>query len=145
MNGFEDVFVLDADGQAHAAGLGLKHLAEGIAIDGCYGIGTSQALKNGNVPMASILNLRQSTFRNYNTAIFYPLKKLQRHSLTMLVGEEFVKKQESYNQSESRYFPEYLNAEQCLANMSLGTPQPSNSSVLPDDVILSYFGNAKYS
>lgn len=113
--------------------------------DRCYGIGTSQALKNGNVPMASILNLRQSTFRNYNTAIFYPLKKLQRHSLTMLVGEEFVKKQESYNQSESRYFPEYLNAEQCLANMSLGTPQPSNSSVLPDDVILSYFGNAKYS
>lgn len=113
--------------------------------DRCYGIGTSQALKNGNAPMASILNLRQSTFRNYNTAIFYPLKKLQRHSLTMLVGEEFVKKQESYNQSESRYFPEYLNAEQCLANMSLGTPQPSNSSVLPDDVILSYFGNAKYS
>lgn len=113
--------------------------------DRCYGVGTSQALKNGNAPMASILNLRQSTFRNYNTAIFYPLKKLQRHSLTMLVGEEFVKKQESYNQSESRYFPEYLNAEQCLANMSLGTPQPSNSSVLPDDVILSYFGNAKYS
>ncbi|MEE0083698.1 MAG: SusC/RagA family TonB-linked outer membrane protein, partial [Paludibacteraceae bacterium] len=113
--------------------------------DRCYGVGTSQALKNGNAPMASILNLRQSTFRNSNTANFYPLKNLKRHSLSLLVGEEFIKKKESYNQSESRYFPEYLNAEQCLANMSLGTPQPSNSAVLPNDVIMSYFGRAKYS
>lgn len=111
----------------------------------CYGVGTSQALKNGNAPVASILNLRQSTFRNSNTANFYPLKNLKRHSLSLLVGEEFIKKKESYNQSESRYFPEYLNAEQCLANMSLGTPQPSNSAVLPNDVIMSYFGRAKYS
>ena len=70
---------------------------------------------------------------------------MKRHSLSLLVGEEFIKKKESYNQSESRYFPEYLNAEQCLANMSLGTPQPSNSAVLPNDVIMSYFGRAKYS
>lgn len=113
--------------------------------DRCYGVGTSQALKNGNAPMASVLNLRQSTFRNSNTAHFYPLQKLKRHSLDLLVGEEFIKKKESYIQSESRYFPEYLNAEQCIANMSLGTPQPSNSAVLPNDVILSYFGRANYS
>lgn len=34
MDGFEDVFMLDADGKSHAAGLGLKHLAEGVAVDG---------------------------------------------------------------------------------------------------------------
>lgn len=34
MDGFEDVFMLDADGKTHAAGLGLKHLTEGIAVDG---------------------------------------------------------------------------------------------------------------
>ncbi|MCQ2188533.1 MAG: SusC/RagA family TonB-linked outer membrane protein [Paludibacteraceae bacterium] len=113
--------------------------------DRCYGVGTSQALKNGNAPMASILNVRQSTFRNSNTATFKLLQKSTRHSLTVLAGEEFLKKKEDYNQSESRFFPEYLTAEQCLANMSLGTPQPSNSAVLPNDVILSYFGRANYS
>lgn len=113
--------------------------------DRCYGVGTSQALKYGNAPIASILNTRQSTFRNSNTATFNLLKKQERHSLTLLAGEEFLKKKENYNQSESRYFPEYLNAEQCLANMSMGTSQPSNSAVLPDDVILSYFGRVNYS
>lgn len=34
MDGFEDVFVLDAYGKPHAAGFGLKHLTEGVAIDG---------------------------------------------------------------------------------------------------------------
>ena len=34
MNGFEDVFVLDTDGQVRTAGLGLEHLAEGVAVDG---------------------------------------------------------------------------------------------------------------
>lgn len=34
MDGFKDVFVLDADGETHAAGLGLKHLTEGVAVDG---------------------------------------------------------------------------------------------------------------
>ncbi len=113
--------------------------------DRCYGIGTSQALKNGNAPMASILDLRQSTFRNSNTATFKILKNCKRHDLSLLAGEEFLKKKERYNQSESRFFPEYLTAEQCLANMSLGSPQPSNSAVLPNDAILSYFGRANYS
>ncbi len=113
--------------------------------DRCYGIGTSQALKNGNAPMASILNLRQSTIRNSNTATFKLLQKRKKHSLSLLVGEEYLKKKERYIQSESRYFPEYLNAEQCIANMSLGTPQPSNSAILPNDVLLSYFGRINYS
>lgn len=111
----------------------------------CYGIGTSQAMKNGNAPMASILNSRQSTFRNSNTATFNLLQKKKRHNLTLLAGEEYLKKKENYIQSESRFFPEYLNAEQCLANMSLGSPQPSNSAVLPNDVIMSYFGRVNYS
>lgn len=113
--------------------------------DRCYGVGTSQALKNGNQPMATILDLRQSTFRNSNTATFKLLQKSKRHSLKLLAGEEFLKKKERYNQSESRYFPEYLTAQQCLANMSLGTAQPSVSEVMPDDAILSYFGRVNYS
>ncbi len=132
------VYFLDLNSQIGVNGLFSE-------TDRCYGVGTSQALKNGNAPMASILNLRQSTFRNSNTATFKLLQKLKRHSLTVLAGEEYLKKKENYIQSESRFFPEYLNAEQCLANMSLGTPQPSNSAILPNDVIMSYFGRANYS
>lgn len=114
--------------------------------DTYYGSNTPQSRTNGSgLPMASISKLNSQRWRMVNTLSYDKRDILPGHNINVMVGQELNSYTYNTTTAESRFFPEGLREETVLANMNLGTAQPTLSYKAPAENLESFFGRLNYS
>jgi TonB-dependent starch-binding outer membrane protein SusC len=110
-----------------------------------YGPITAVALVNGGLPVGLKSNGISDSYRVTNT-LNYDFKKMGKHNLNLLVGQE-VNSFGGKNQTvQAGGFRPSVKPEELFANMQLGSPQytSQSTSVNTDANIFSVFGRANY-
>ncbi len=110
--------------------------------DRFYGESTSRARQYGNT--ASKYYKDSHTWRVANTLTWTPSLG-ENHDMTLLVGQET--NSDNYNTMtvESRNLLSFLDREAALANMNLGTIQPTEQYLSAPNNLQSFFGRVNYS
>ncbi|HJW31301.1 MAG TPA: TonB-dependent receptor, partial [Saprospiraceae bacterium] len=105
------------------------------------------------MPLASINNIKRSTFDNSNVITFTmdaSRTNFSRYNkLTVLLGEETYEDKGQSLYVETRYFPLGISPQRAFANMNLGSgpqgqPQPKPVSSESDSKLVSFFGRMNY-
>lgn len=115
--------------------------------DRYYGSTTYLVQNNyGGDPAVSLENIYTKTFRSTNT-INYDFKKLFKnkdHSLTGLIGHEYIITQKNDKTDIVAYFPTTFTAEDAWKFTTEGTAQSTDNYYYPDDKLLSWFSRFNY-
>ncbi len=129
------------------AGLTLR--TEGIyylkfdQIDKFYGLGTSSAEANSGLPVAYMTKTQTDKYTWTNT-VSYDWTLREKNNFYFLLGQEIQHSQASSNAMSARYFPHDVTADKAIANMGLGTPWSSTSSIGTPNRMASFFGQVNY-
>jgi len=96
-------------------------------------------------PLLTTTNTFRNTLRNANT-LNYDFKKIlpRKHSLSLLVGHEYILTKENYSSYEIRGFPRSFSFDQTRRLTGQGVPSVTNNFYRPNDKILSFFTRANY-
>ncbi|HTN20903.1 MAG TPA: TonB-dependent receptor [Pelobium sp.] len=98
----------------------------------------------GNQPLGQITESEGQSYRFINT-LNYKFKLGKDHAFTALIGEETVSGFGNGNFRRAKYFDESISPEVLFANMQLGTPDRSETSVYKGQNTASLFGRVNYS
>lgn len=111
-----------------------------------YGM-TTYIVRNvyGGYPSIQLQRTDSKSFRSTNT-INYDFKKLLKkdHSLTALLGHEYIRTQKNVLTSIVTGFPGSFTAEDAWKFSTEGTAWSTDNNYAPDDILLSWFGRANY-
>ena len=108
-----------------------------------YGPYTSEGKSNQTLPVAQI-EKKQTNSWTWTTTASYDWSIKEKNNFYALVGFEMYHKQTSATTQKNRYFPIGISASKAWANMGLGTPTISSSSVSTAVRTTSYFGQLNY-
>jgi TonB-linked SusC/RagA family outer membrane protein len=106
--------------------------------------GTSVSKDNGGQPVAQKYFEEGNSWSVSNT-LSYDWKLKKNHHFNFLLGQEMVSKTINKTTDLSKFFPSEMTAEEVLAVMSLGTPQPIYTSMGEPERLSSFFGRINYS
>ncbi|MDD4190627.1 MAG: SusC/RagA family TonB-linked outer membrane protein, partial [Mangrovibacterium sp.] len=109
-----------------------------------YGINTSNVIKYGYQPIASIEKADSKSYRLANVLNYTKKDFLPGNTITIMVGQEL-----NYSKSEelstlARYFPKYIDASTALSMMNLGLAEPITTVDNPAIKLSSFFGRINY-
>lgn len=109
-----------------------------------YGLGTSTAKNNDNLPVVSIGTTESKKWQLTNT-LSYNFNLKQKHDFQAMIGQE-IKNSESKTKTYGvRYFPETTTASKAFDNLGLGTAYSATSSYGSPVRVSSFFGRLNYS
>jgi TonB-linked SusC/RagA family outer membrane protein len=109
-----------------------------------YGIHTYESILKGEQPIVTISNTQARRYRLANTLTYSKKDFMPGHNMNLLAGQELNSYKNKVVSDKSQYFPKYIDPYSALNNMQLGTPDPTNTSLSPDDNLNSYFGRINY-
>ena len=109
-----------------------------------YGIHTYESILKGEQPIVNISNTLASRYRLANTLTYSKRNFMPGHNINVLVGQELNSYKRKAVSDKSQYFPKYIDPYSALNNIQLGTPDPTITSLSPDDNLNSYFGRINY-
>ena len=100
---------------------------------------------NQNMPALTIANSNRISLRNTNT-INYNFRKVlsKNHNLTALLGQEYLKVENSVLNNVIHGYPVNFNFNQTRLFTTQGVPFSIDNAFSPDDKLLSFFGRANY-
>ncbi|MFV0506812.1 MAG: SusC/RagA family TonB-linked outer membrane protein [Bacteroidales bacterium] len=108
-----------------------------------WGVGTSTANGNDNMPVAS-WGMSQSPRWQMTNTLNYNFEIKELHQIQLMMGQE-MKNHRSFGKTyRSRYFPVNITGEKALDNLAMGTPYENSSSGGSPNRIASFFGRANY-
>jgi TonB-linked SusC/RagA family outer membrane protein len=115
-----------------------------------WGVTTTQASNAGSLPLVDWTKTQTKRYRVANT-LTYNFIPAERHSFTVLLGQEIVSTSSNNNYIQAKYFSTNLSPEKIFANLSLSkAPDATSTSIItssyvaPDDRMQSYFGRLNY-
>ncbi len=108
-----------------------------------WGPYTSTGKNNQTLPVAQI-EKKQTNSWTWTTTASYDWTIKENNNFYALIGYEMYHKQTSQSTQTNRYFPLNIDASKAWANMGLGTPSTSSSSVGTAVRTTSYFGQLNY-
>ncbi|RRN77508.1 SusC/RagA family TonB-linked outer membrane protein, partial [Pseudoxanthomonas sp. SGD-10] len=100
---------------------------------------------NQDAPALILTNTIRNSFRNTNT-INYDLKDIlpKNHELTLLVGHEYLRTQESILSNVVHGFPKSFTFDNARKLSTQGSANSIDNNFSPDYKLLSFFGRANY-
>ena len=108
-----------------------------------YAVGTAEAKKYDNNPVASIRKQQTNRYIWTNTAAYdWTLKDL--HNFYFLLGQEIQNKESKYNYMEGRNFPDDITADKALNMMGMAKKYSVTSSKSTPNRMASFFGQVNY-
>ncbi len=113
--------------------------------DRFYGLSTSTARKNADLPLASIRHYTSNRVRLVNTLNYTNRNLKDKHSLDFLLGQEMILSNTRDNKMTSRYFPENITSEVAFGSMALGEEILKPETFEYKSSMLSFFARANYS
>ncbi len=109
-----------------------------------YGKGTSNYKNNNQQPMVEWGESKSTKWQLTNT-LSYNFDIKEKHNFQTMIGQE-IKSSESRSQTyQTRYFPEWVTADDAFDNLTLGTAYTAKSSYGSPTRIASFFGRVNYS
>lgn len=113
--------------------------------DQYFGSETAFSMQNGGYPIVNITHTNGDSYRIANTLTYERRNINDRHSVTVLLGQEATSTRSKQQKDDIRYFPMGVGREEALAMLNQGTPEPVYSYHSPDNNMHSWFGRANYS
>lgn len=104
---------------------------------------TPTAIANNDMAVAELTDERTDKYIWTNTAN-YEIKLKDKHAISALIGHEVQHEQKITKFNAARYFPQGTSAREAFANMDLGKPYTTSSSISTPSRMLSFFGQASY-
>lgn len=108
-----------------------------------YGLNTFESILWGAQPLAYNEKRDGESFRVANTFTYSKSDFIKDHTLTLMIGQEYLESKNEIIYAESRYFPKYIDAVSALSMMQLGVAQPVKTSDSQTKTA-SFFGRANY-
>jgi TonB-linked SusC/RagA family outer membrane protein len=110
-----------------------------------YYVRNVPAAENQNLPAIIFTNTNRNSFRNTNTLNYNFSKMLgEKHNLTLLVGQEFLKTQLGILGNVVHGYPKSFGFEDARVLSTQGKANAIDNNFSPDDKMLSFFGRANY-
>lgn len=110
-----------------------------------YYVRNVPAAENQNLPAIIFTNSNRNSFRNTNT-LNYNFSKIlgEKHHLTALLGQEFIKTELDILTNVVHGFPESFGFQDARKLSTQGKANSIDNNFSPDDKLLSFFGRANY-
>lgn len=110
-----------------------------------YYVNNIPAAENQGLAALIMGDRQDSRFRNANT-LNYDFKEFlgEDHSLTALIGEEYINYKTTTKTSTIHAFPEFFTFDNAINLSSQGKPLSVDNFVYPQDKLLSFFGRLNY-
>ncbi|MEJ5996302.1 TonB-dependent receptor [Pedobacter sp. Du54] len=110
-----------------------------------YYVRNAPAAENQNLPAIIFANSNRNSFRNTNT-LNYNFSKIfkNKHNLNALLGQEFIKTEQTALTNVVHGFPKSFGFEQARVLSTQGKANSIDNNFSPDDKLLSFFGRVNY-
>lgn len=108
-----------------------------------YGRMTNKGQENEKMPVAEITDSQTMRY-TWTNVINYSLEIDYIHNLSFLVGQEIYDSQTKKSYMMNRFFPEGVDSETAINNMTLGTPYKAETSLSTPNRTASFFGQFNY-